>query len=111
MTLIEYLKTTTQAAFATEFKVTQAAVSQWLKKVPAERCPAIEKATGGLVTCEEMRPDVDWAYLRASGSTQHGPGPDVDGEAQECLTCGLRVVVADSDEAASGKQSHHKRAA
>jgi len=36
------------------------------KQVPAERCPEIEKATSGLVTCEEMRPDVDWAYLRGT---------------------------------------------
>ncbi|MDT4679101.1 transcriptional regulator, partial [Escherichia coli] len=31
-----------------------------------ERCPAIEKATGGAVTCEELRPDIDWAYLRGA---------------------------------------------
>lgn len=27
-------------------------------------CIRIERATGGLVTCEEMRPDVDWSFLR-----------------------------------------------
>ena len=46
-------------------------ISQWANKqrpIPAERCPAIEKATGGAVTCEELRPDVDWAYLRGSGA-------------------------------------------
>jgi DNA-binding transcriptional regulator YdaS (Cro superfamily) len=45
-------------------------VSQWktgVRPVPAERCPSIEKATSGLVRCEELRPDVDWAYLRESG--------------------------------------------
>lgn len=31
---------------------------------PAEHCPAIERATGGKVTCEQLRPDVDWAVLR-----------------------------------------------
>lgn len=37
----------------------------WLKKrVPAEHCPAIERATGGAVRCEDLRPDVDWAVLR-----------------------------------------------
>ena len=30
--------------------------------VPAEYCPAIEKATG--VSCEELRPDVAWSVLR-----------------------------------------------
>jgi DNA-binding transcriptional regulator YdaS (Cro superfamily) len=32
--------------------------------VPADRCPVIERETGGAVRCEELRPDVDWAYLR-----------------------------------------------
>jgi DNA-binding transcriptional regulator YdaS (Cro superfamily) len=27
---------------------------------------SIEKASGGAVTCEELRPDVDWAYLRGT---------------------------------------------
>ena len=26
----------------------------------------IEKASGRMVSCEELRPDVDWAYLRSS---------------------------------------------
>lgn len=45
-------------------------VSQWAsgtRRVPAERCPAIERATGGAVRCEDLRPDVDWAYLRGTG--------------------------------------------
>ena len=44
-------------------------VSQWktgARQVPAERCPAIERATNGAVRCEDLRPDVDWAYLRAT---------------------------------------------
>jgi len=28
--------------------------------------PAIERATKGAVRCEELRPDVDWAYLRGT---------------------------------------------
>lgn len=27
---------------------------------PAERCPAIEMASGGKVVCEQLRPDVAW---------------------------------------------------
>jgi len=42
-------------------------VHQWrLTRVPAEHCPSIEKATSRAVTCEELRPDVDWAYLRGA---------------------------------------------
>lgn len=33
---------------------------------PAEHCPAIERVTGGAIRCEDLRPDVDWAYLRRS---------------------------------------------
>lgn len=28
----------------------------------------IERESHGSVTCEELRPDVDWAYLRATGA-------------------------------------------
>lgn len=36
-------------------------------QVPAERCPEIERITKGAVTCEELRPDVNWGVLRGSG--------------------------------------------
>lgn len=43
-------------------------VNNWLRRgnVPAEYCPAIERATYGAVRCENLRPDVDWGYLRAT---------------------------------------------
>ena len=56
-------------ALAREIGVTPVLVSQWangVRRVPAERCPQIERATGGLVRCEELRPDVDWAVLRGN---------------------------------------------
>lgn len=54
-------------ALAEVLGVTKGAVFQWTmpgRKVPAEHCPAIERMTGGLVRCEQLRPDVDWGYLR-----------------------------------------------
>ena len=42
-------------------------VSQWVsgkRPIPAERCPQIEEATRGVVRCEDLRPDVNWAVLR-----------------------------------------------
>ena len=33
-------------------------------QLPAEHCPVIERATGGAVRCEELRPDVAWSVLR-----------------------------------------------
>lgn len=52
-------------------------ISQWktgARQVPAERCPAIERATNGAVRCEDLRPDVDWAYLRATNCPTVGAG-------------------------------------
>lgn len=46
-------------------------ISQWkngARQVPAERCPDIEQATGGLVRCEDLRPDVNWSVLRKVGA-------------------------------------------
>ena len=54
-------------------------ISQWktgARQVPAERCPAIERATNGAVRCEELRPDVDWAYLRATDCATKVDGGD-----------------------------------
>lgn len=70
MNLDEYLRQPNRTAkqLAETIGVPQALISQWRRKVrpvPAERCPAIERATNGAVTCEELRPDVDWAVLRA----------------------------------------------
>jgi DNA-binding transcriptional regulator YdaS (Cro superfamily) len=36
------------------------------RAIPAEHCPALERATAGAVRCEDLRPDVDWAVLRAA---------------------------------------------
>lgn len=71
MTLDEYITSTREKAakFAAALNVPPSRISEWrtgVRPVPAERCPEIEKATGGAVTCEELRPDVDWAYLRCS---------------------------------------------
>ena len=53
---------------------------------PAERCPAVERATrevaerdgdpSKLVTCEQLRPDVQWAVVRAaSAPAAHATSP------------------------------------
>jgi DNA-binding transcriptional regulator YdaS (Cro superfamily) len=51
----------TQAALAARLKVTQGLVHQWISgrtRITAERCLDIERATGGVVTRYELRPDV-----------------------------------------------------
>jgi DNA-binding transcriptional regulator YdaS (Cro superfamily) len=47
-------------------------LSQWAsgeRRVPAERCPEIERATGGVVRCEDMRNDIPWSVLRQQVAT------------------------------------------
>jgi len=59
------------ARLARAIGVTPVSVHQWWHKgkpVPTARCPAIERETAGLVTCEELRPDVDWQFLRGTAA-------------------------------------------
>lgn len=51
---------------AAQLGINRRAVDQWIKKgkFPAERCPTIERMSNGNVLSEEMRPDVEFAYLR-----------------------------------------------
>lgn len=61
--------------------VTPQAVCFWRdgkRTLPADKCPTIEQLTG--VSCERLRPDVSWAYIRtnpepvqtAAQETHHG---------------------------------------
>lgn len=73
MNLTDYLEKSnlTQAALGELLGVSQGAVGQWRlegRRVPAEHCPAIERISNREVTCEELRPDVDWKYLRSAAS-------------------------------------------
>ena len=57
------------AELAKKLGVPTVLISQWangVRQIPAERCPEIEKATLGIVRCEELRPDIDWSYLRGT---------------------------------------------
>lgn len=68
------LKTYTEPAgaaakLAKTLGIPPALVSQWTadagaRQIPAPRCLAIERATDGDVTCEEMRPDVVWVRVK-----------------------------------------------
>lgn len=51
--------------------VTPQAVCFWrdgLREFPADLCPTVERITDRAVTCEQLRPDVDWAYLRGTSA-------------------------------------------
>lgn len=64
-----------QAKLARLLGKKQPHIFKWLHSpvgVPAEHCPAIERLTDHAVTCEQLRPDVDWAVLRqAAPVTSH----------------------------------------
>lgn len=68
------------ARMAEAFGVSDMTVSWWRKgerdgrpvKFPAELCPTCERLTSGAVRCEELRPDVDWPYLRLQAGA-HDP--------------------------------------
>lgn len=53
------------AAVARICGVKPPSVHEWVTRgiVPADRCEAIEAATGGAVTCEQLRPDLDWTRV------------------------------------------------
>ena len=59
----------TQSALGAAIGVSPQVINNWVRReseVPAEHCPAIERATNGAVRCEDLRPAVDWSVLRNS---------------------------------------------
>ena len=61
------------ASLGRTISVNPVLISQWargIRPIPAEHCLSIEKATSGEVRCEDLRPDVDWAYLRGTAPTK-----------------------------------------
>ena len=52
-----------RSALAKRLGVTAAAIGNWkMRGIPVQQCVAIERATGGLVTRKDLRPD-DWADI------------------------------------------------
>lgn len=54
------------SGLAARIGVTPAAVHQWAaghRPIPPDRCPAIERATDGKATVEQLRPDVRWVRV------------------------------------------------
>lgn len=79
MTLDEYINAERGrgTALATALGVPAESISNWksgARRVPAERCPEIERATGGAVRCEELRPDVAWDVLREQSAPAEPEG-------------------------------------
>ena len=68
MTLADYLNAVrgAQSTLCSAIGAHSPDMSRWaagLRPTPPDRCPSIERATGGQVTAEELRPDVRWARI------------------------------------------------
>lgn len=72
-----------QATLASALGIKQPTVSEWARgerPIPIERCPEIEKATGGAVTRRDLRPD-DWHRIWPELVTPEFPAPKRDAPA------------------------------
>jgi DNA-binding transcriptional regulator YdaS (Cro superfamily) len=50
----------------------------WQGRVPAERCPDLERATDCRVTVEQLRPDVRWQRIHDPAWPHPGGRPCID---------------------------------
>lgn len=69
MKLLDYIKGLSKEqveAFAAQCATTVGQLKQvaYGRRVGAELAIAIDRSTGGEVSCEDLRPDIDWQYLR-----------------------------------------------
>lgn len=70
----------TQAALAGKLGVGIMTVHQWTKRgIPISRCPEIEAALGGAVTCEILNSSVDWVRDTQGRVTHYRVRVDVFG--------------------------------
>jgi DNA-binding transcriptional regulator YdaS (Cro superfamily) len=69
-----------QSALAESIGLSPQVVNNWTRRlnVPIEHCPSIERATGGKVTCEELRPDVQWVRVKDKAWPRPNGRPLVD---------------------------------
>ena len=73
MQLLEYIKALDsneeREDFATRCETTLAQLKQgayFNRRAGESLAINIDRESGGVVSCEELRPDVDWAYIRNS---------------------------------------------
>lgn len=63
------------AAVARLVNVKPPSVIEWRRRgIPADRCPALERASEGKHTCETMRPDVRWHRVADADWPWHPQG-------------------------------------
>jgi DNA-binding transcriptional regulator YdaS (Cro superfamily) len=56
-----------KSALARSLGITPWALSKWnIEKIPEERCLPIEKITNKQVRAEQLRPDINWIFVRST---------------------------------------------
>ncbi|CAM4294317.1 MULTISPECIES: transcriptional regulator [Acinetobacter] len=64
-----------KSALARGLGITPWALSKWnFNKIPEDRCLPIEELTKSKVKAEQLRPDINWAFIR---STQNSNKPAI----------------------------------
>ena len=63
-----------KAALARGLGITPWALSKWnFNKIPEERCLSIEEITKKEVKAEQLRPDINWAFVRSTKNSNKAP--------------------------------------
>ncbi|WP_110974755.1 transcriptional regulator [Acinetobacter sp. WCHAc060042] len=63
-----------KAALARGLGITPWALSKWnFDKIPEERCLSIEEITQKEVKAEQLRPDINWTFVRSTKNSNKAP--------------------------------------
>lgn len=63
-----------KAALARGLGITPWALSKWnFDKIPEERCLSIEEITQKEVKAEQLRPDINWSFVRSTKNSNKAP--------------------------------------
>lgn len=63
------------AAVARMAAVKPSSVTEWRRRgIPPDRCTVLERLSGGVVHCEQMRPDLAWVRVADEGWPWHPAG-------------------------------------
>lgn len=63
-----------KSALARSLGITPWALSKWnFNKIPEDRCLSIEELTHHEVKAEQLRPDINWAFVRSTKNSNKAP--------------------------------------
>ena len=63
-----------KSALARSLGITPWALSKWnFNKIPEDRCLSIEELTHQEVKAEQLRPDINWAFVRSTKNSNEAP--------------------------------------